>query len=398
MVAEIRRDVKAMTAVAGYVWRGRSVDGSNRFIIASEDDMPGLFLSHAYLAGVQERVKNGDGPWRAAFEGLITAAGAALAQEPLSVRDNGGSPHFRVDAVYVPGKDGVMNTESNMDSRILAGRMSDAATNLALAWRLTGEAKYANKALVLIHTWCINQNTLMFPTGRVEDAWTQGAAYGGDVVMFLSFWKLFLAVHLLDEYPGWDFLAHSGVKRWIKRMIDPQRDVMFFEGRQMYNNWEDERLVYLAHGALALGDLDLLAYVFDRWRHILPLKMTLEGELPRETMRTRSMTYTLMALHAAIVVAEIGRQFGVNLYDLEVNGRGLKRGIDYAAGYLLKMEAWPHPMIAPLAKEQAKGSMHLGLFEMAYHYWGDARYLEIIEAYGGRPVAEGHATLLYGRG
>jgi hypothetical protein len=234
----------------------------------------------------------------------------------------------------------------------------------------------------------------MFPTGHIVDAWTPGAQPAGDITLFGAFHDLFLAAYLLAGYPGWNVSARAAVKRWVKAMIDPQRERMYYDGREMYNNWEDARLLYLAKGALFLDDLDLLVEVFDRWRLILPPKMTDEGQLHRETMRTRSMQYTLFALDSAMQVAEIARQFGEDLYDCTVNGRGLRKAVDYAAHYLLHMEEWPFQMIEPLATGRG-GLNHMGLFERAAARWGEHPYLDVIAAWGGRPVTAGHATLLY---
>ena len=176
-------------------------------------------------------------------------------------------------------------------------------------------------------------------------------------------------------------------------MVEPQRKLMFFNGREMYNNWEDARLLYLASGALALGDLDLLIYVFERWRTIIPMKMTDEGELPRETMRTRSMHYTLFALNSMTRVAAMADGYGYDLYDYNINGRSLKLAVDYATRFLPNMEAWPFQMIEPLEAELGRSS--LAVFEMAYGHWRDEAYLRVIDQYGGRPVVNQHASLLY---
>lgn len=358
--------------------------------------MSGRFLSTSYMQSVRDRVERGDEPLRSAFKKLVADANEALGQAPLSVRDNGGSPWYRQDAVYVPQKDGVIDATSNRKSGEMANRLSRVSTDLALAWRLTGESRYADKALELVHTWCINRNSYMFPSGGVVDSFTPGAVFGGDVVLFLAFHGFFLACYLLADYDGWDMSARGAVKRWIKSMLATQRELMFFNGREMYNNWEGARLIYLARGALALDDIDLLEYVFDRYRHTLPMTMTDEGQLPRETMRTRSMTYTLAALNHLADIAEIAHQYGVELYDLSVNGRHLKKAVDYAAHYLLNIDQWPFELIKPLNEEFSGGNSALAVFEMAFNRWGDRQYLEVIDAWGGRPVG-GHATLLYGR-
>lgn len=358
--------------------------------------MPGLYLHRTHLEAIAQKARAGQEPWAAAYKQLIVAADQALSQAPLSVRHNGGSPHFRQDAVYLEGRDGVRNQEANCRNGQTANLLSRTCLDLTLAWRLTGQPRYADRALELIHVWCINQNTLMFPTGGVVDAWTPGAGFGGDIIVFAAFQDLFLAGYLLGDYPGWGLEAHAAVKRWVKAMIDPQRELMFYEGREMYNNWEDARLLYLAKGALMLDDLDLLSYVFQRWRHTLAIKMTDQGELPRETMRTRSMHYTLFALNSTVQIAEIARQMGVELYDYTVNGKCLKKAVDYAAHYLLHMAEWPFEMIEPMSAESGETRL-VGLFEPVYAHWGDRQYLEVIQAYGGRPQPGLHATLLFAR-
>ncbi len=357
--------------------------------------MSGKFLCEKRFSEIRAALNAGREPVVAAFTRLEKSAKAALEQRPLSVRDNGGSPYFRQDAVYVPGKDGVRNPESNMECGNLAGKFSAACYDLAAAYRVTGEARYADKALELIHCWCINQDTRMFATGFIQDPATPGARYAGDIIIFARFYPAFLAMYLLDDYPGWDLYCQAQVKQWVRDMVEPQRKLMFFNGYDMYNNWEDARLLYLASGALFLGDLDLLIYVFERWRNIIPVKMTDEGQLPRETGRTRSMHYTLFALGSTTLVAEMAEGYGFDLYDYTVNGRCLKKAVDYAAYYLLHMDEWPFQMIEPLEKELSQGVP--ALFEMAHNKWQDDAYLQVIETYGGRPVTNLHATLLFGK-
>ena len=357
--------------------------------------MSGLYLREELLAPIREKVRAGREPWAAAYARLIEAANEALTQEPVCIRDNGGSPHFRQDAAYVEGQDGVRDGAANHASSRLGHVAGRRARDLALAWRFTGEARYADKALEQIHTWCINRSTYMMPDGMVVDAWTPGGRYGGDVVMFAAMKDLFLAGYLLRDYPGWNLRARAGVKRWVRDMVAPQRELMFYQGREMYNNWEDARLLYLAKAALFLDDADLLIYVFERWRHTLPMKMTETGELHRETMRTRSMTYTLASLDGTAEIAEIARQLGEDLYDLTIDGKNLKLAVDYAAHGLLHIDEWPHQLIRPLSEEFADRAARLGVFELAHARWGEKRYLDVIEAWGGRPVIAGHATLLH---
>ena len=353
--------------------------------------MHSIFLSREHVDAVKARAAAGEAPWAEALAQLLADGQTALTQPVLSICQNGGSKHFRQDAVYVPGHDGVVNPQSNRESRHLATRMGETCLTLAMCWRLTGEGRYADKALQLAHAWCLDRATCMFAEGRVDDPWTPGLGYGGDITLFGAFHDFFLACHILDGYPGWEIRAHAAVRRWIRAMVEPQRPTMFHEGVEMYNNLDDSRCVYLLNGALALDDLDLAIEVFQRWAHTLPVKMTVEGELPRETMRATSMGYTLLAVCKTLHVGHVGERFGVGLLDLNVNGRTIRKAVDYVAHHLLHPEEWPFRMIKSLPEQM---SLVGRTFEVAYRQWGDPTYLDVLKTFDKRPVR--FATLLYG--
>ncbi len=353
--------------------------------------MAGRYWSERRFDSIRQHVAAGEEPWASAHAAMMKSAEQAMTIDPLHIRQNGGSPWFRQDAVYIPGQDGVRNPESNCGSSGLAKRAGHACLVLAIAWRIVGDTQYADKALQLIHAWCIDQNTRMFPSGFVIDAATPGMGYGGDIVLMAAFPDMFLAMYLLADFDGWNLPARAAVKRWVRQMIDRQRPLMFYKGYDMYNNWEDHRLEYLATGALAIDDADLLLEVFSRWRDIIPMKMTDEGILPREAERTRSMHYTIFALNGMARVADIAAGYDIDLAGTVINGRSLKLAVDSAAGYLLDMSRWPHQMIEPLDKKP-----DLTVFEVAYARWGEERYLDVINAHGGRPVGD-FVTLMTAR-
>lgn len=358
--------------------------------------MPSCYLNDAHFTAIRQHIDDGCVLFARGYALLIEDAQRLLEKDVLSIRQAGGSPYLRTDSIYVPNQDGIVNTESNQHGFELIGQVAQSCLTLAYAYRISGEKYYADKSLELIHGWCINENTRMFATGQVEDPATPGFQHGGNVGLMMHMPDLFLACYLLDDYCDWELSPHAGVRRWIKNMIDPQRHTMFFAGYEMYNNWEDARLKYLATGALALHDIELLMYVFERWKSIIPTKMSDEGALPRECERTRSMTYTIAALDMAVAVADIAKACSLDLYNYSHNGKSIKSAIDYAAHYLIHMDEWPHTMINPI-EEEMNAYKHFGLWEMAYSEWQEERYLQIINTYNERPLTRGHTTLIFGR-
>jgi hypothetical protein len=352
-------------------------------------------MNEKEMKDLKQRIEKRAEPWHGAFQKVTAEAEIALHQEPLSILRVSNSRYFKQDSVYLPGKDGEKNPVSNMRAGEMVQTISRCGLVLGAAYRLTGKNEYADKALQLVHAWCINKATYMVPDGMVAEGVTLGLAPGGEVVMFLSFAPFFAVCAQLKDYPGWNPAPKKAVNKWVRAMLEPNLDTMFHDGYQMYNNWEDARLRYLACGAVFLEDTQLLNMVFDRWQEIIPEKMTDAGQLPRETERPRSMSYTLSALSEAMEVAEIARHYGRDLYNYSIGGKSIKKALDYATGYLLNIEKWPFPMLKPIEEEFGeKGAI---LFELAYSCWRQPEYLAVLEKYGVRKEVGALATLLYAR-
>lgn len=344
--------------------------------------MTDRILSPADVAHIRQRAGRSGDPCAEALAELLAKADQAGGKKPVHIRENGGSPWYRVDANYIEGKDGVFNAESNTECSRLTHEAGATALDCALAWRLTDEPRYAETALRQIAAWCLDQDTRMFPSGRVVDPFTAGGVhrYGGDIHIFEAFPTFFLACSLMQSCPQWKLAPRGAVKDWIRDMLAPQRGPQFYAGYEMTNNWEDARLRYLACGAAAIDDCELLTYVFDRWRLTLPVKMTPAGELPRETERTRSMTYTLMALFLSTVNAELAWRHGIDNYAYTAQGRSLKLGIDFAARHLLDLKTWPFQLIEPMP---ATLGDRLVIFALAGRRYGTDAYQGVIERWGG---------------
>lgn len=354
--------------------------------------MPQLYLNPDYFRQIRGRIDAKEPTICEAWNDVRNEADSlGMVEDPIRIGDNGGYRDFRSDVTYV--KDGVIHPEANHESVHLLNKVSQRTLNLALAYQVSGDAKYADRALVWIHRWCIDQDSYMFPDGIVVGPFTPGLRPGGDVGIFLRGADLFLACYLLDSYPGWGLAQRAAVKRWVVSMIKPHRELMFYNGYAMYNNWEDARLCYLIKAALFLHDVELMIGVFRRWKETIPLKMTTEGELPRETERTRSMTYTLAALGHTIEIAEIARQCGEPMHDFEAEGKCLKTAVDYATHYLLNIKDWPFELIKPIEQE-IKGKPGC-LFYLARRLWGETSYQQVLDRWWPESKSRGEAALLF---
>ncbi len=75
------------------------------------------------------------------------------------------APYFWYDSTKPNGlpymrKDGIRNPEIyKITDRSYLGKLETASRTLSLAWYLTGEEKYAEKAAALLSTWFLDEGT-----------------------------------------------------------------------------------------------------------------------------------------------------------------------------------------------------------------------------------------------
>ncbi len=119
--------------------------------------------------------------YQASLQPFIEKADNILTLSPLSVMDKSalppsGDPHdymsqaryfwpnpSKPDGLPYINRDGVTNPEIYKLDRNRLGETADRITTLAVAYYLTGNEKYAEKAVELIKVWFLDKNTRMNP-------------------------------------------------------------------------------------------------------------------------------------------------------------------------------------------------------------------------------------------
>jgi hypothetical protein len=324
-------------------------------------------------------------PWAAAYTELIAAANAALGQPALSVTSNGGQTsnahQFATDNPYL--MDGVYDPDADRGDYDAAMAISSAVVDLGLAYRFTGDERYAFKGIKLIRAWALDEQTYMVP--EVENPGS-----GGSVEIFISVPGIFYGADLLWDSSWWRSGERDAFVEWVSAIGYSARS----NGWATHNNilfWEIS--ITAAAGAFT-NDATLLDHAFAEWRSELAAQVDSQGGLPAEISRTRSLTYSLFAMDAMSLTAEIARHKGVNLYDYTTQGKSLKLVFDFHAPFVANPGSWPHEMIEPHSDNE-----DLSAYELAYSYWQRPRYLTVFGQWE-RPIRNrfilDHSTLSHG--
>jgi Alginate lyase len=332
------------------------------------DETPRVFSADPQtLVATKHMLAAGDKTLRPALNRLLAEADKRLEQKPASVMDKihlppsgdkhdyiSQAPYFWRDTNSPGGKyinrDGQRNPEAerNSDAGNFANVCYDAHT-LALAYYLSGDEKYAAKAAEFIRVWFLNPATRMNPNlkyGQGIPGGVEGRPAG-----------LISARCLADLVDAIGLLA--GSKNWTAN------------DQQQMSAWAGDYFLWLTTSKIGLGEdaasnnhgtfYDVqavsLALLIDNTNFArekllaarenrIAKQIEPDGKMPRELTRTLSFHYSLFNLSAAMQLADLGRNAGVDLWHYRTSdGRSILKAAEYLAQFADPDRTWPYQQI-----------------------------------------------------
>ena len=338
-------------------------------------DHPGMYLNANEIDAIIKKVDSGQQPWKEAYDKFMNEdVPAALNTKIQSVTYGGKVPpsgdihDYFSETPYT--SDGVYNPYADKSDYYGAIAVGKAVRNLGLAYALTGENKYADKAVQLINAWSVNPETRMNP--KFTDF--NGQSY---VEIPITLTGMFYGADLIWNYQGWNVADKNVFKSWVG-------DISTSRGRSKEStptNYENWKVLFVSSSAVITGDNNDMDWAFQYWKELVPIQMDEKGQMVNELRRTRSLFYSLFSINAMTQTAEIARHRGIDLYNYKTDdGRGLELAFDFHAPYLAGKENWPYQEIRPDLLEYAT-------FEFAYSFKQKPYYKDVIDK-AGRPVYE----------
>ena len=323
----------------------------------SELPAPSGPVSAGYLTSIEELreraalARDGVEPFASAVEQLLDWADDALGQDP--------EPD---ESLRIKGTDGPFFDDAT------------AAYGLALAFGVTGEARYATHSRALILAWV--ETTTSLRNACPDGGECQTSLIVARVVAGFAF-----AADLLEQGGAWDAADRAALSAWLDHLILPILPAL-------PNNWGDAGNFAAIVLTDYIGDEAGFDAAVERWRQRLA-GIAADGHLPEETRRgDNGIMYTQEALVYKVAIPTIVERRGVDLWDDQnAHGVGLRDALDYLVRYWDDPEAWPW-------NDHAEVPSPGPLWEIAYAHWCDPRYLAI--AADRRPYgSEGNSAVLW---
>lgn len=304
------------------------------------------------------------------FRNLLAEADSALNCRPLSVMDkfkapaSGDKHDYMSQARYAwadPTKpdglpyimrDGESNPELERLDRIPLSTTTGRINNLALAYYLTGDEKYAAKAAELIRVWFLDPETRMNPNLEYAQVFPghngdKGRSYG--LIDSYSFIDMVNAVPLLEGSASFDAASSEALKDWFRAFT--RWMLTSDQGREEDAGANNHSVAYDAQiiaYALYTGDKETAERVIAAFpKRRMYKQIDPDGRQPHELTRTRAYHYSWYNLTHFIDIMLMAKNMDKDISNVSsFDGRNLYKALDFLIPYIVYgKQAWPYQEI-----------------------------------------------------
>jgi len=290
---------------------------------------------------------------------ILAEADWAMKQEPITVtafscaRSAGGKHDFFSEADYFwpdpknpdgpyINRDGLTNPDNFVEHRKAMIRLSKIIGALASAYKITGDEKYVQQAVIHLKAWFINPETLMNPNLLFAQA-VKGKFTGRNYGIIDSIHLMEVAQGVIVMESAIDAETTAGVKKWFADYTNwLMTSKPGVEEKMTKNNHSTCWAMQVASFAKLCGNQAVLDSMRVMYKTVLlPNQMGTDGSFQLETARTKPYGYSIFNLDAMATLCQILSTPKDNLWDFETaDGKSIKKGIDYLYPFIGDKSKW----------------------------------------------------------
>lgn len=264
-------------------------------------------------------------------------------------------PYVQRDGERIPGTR-MYEPESERYDRTRLQRLFDDTTALALAFRRTGRADFAEHAARNVAVWFVDPATRMTPHLRYAQVrrgrnWNRGPGTG--IIEFKDLYYFLDALRLLAAGDALAPAVRAGAADWLRAYLawlETSRPGA--RERGALNNHGTYYDLQAAAILAYLGEREALRRVLIRAETRLCGQIAEDGTQPEELKRKTTAHYVFFNLQGWLNLLRLGRRAGLLAPDLAAGPWArLARAVDWALAQ--DLAAWPYPQLDPFDADRA---------------------------------------------
>jgi hypothetical protein len=298
--------------------RGRVLAAANRYLGEPPITITG-YRAERSAGGVHDFFSEGDYWW------------------PNPADSNG--PYIR--------RDGETNPNNFVKHRDAMRRLSQIVPALVAAYEITGDERYASRAVDHLRAWFVNESTRMNPNLLYGQA-IKGVATGRStgIIDTIHLVEVARAVEELERMGYLKGESLAAMKAWFQGYLAwITMHPYGVEEHDATNNHSAAWAMQVGEFARLVGDEPRLATTRRFFQDtLIPMQMAADGSFPRELGRTKPYGYSLFQLDMMSMVAEILSTPTIDLWNFTTpDGRGMRKALEFMYPYIKDKSTWPKP-------------------------------------------------------
>lgn len=329
----------------------------------------------------QKIMRHNDSNYENYYDKLMQEARTFLSKEPNSVTEKSqfppsGNKHDfyslaayewpnpnTTDGLPYVSRDGQINPEIyTISDKKYLDDMIHAVKTLSFAYYFSNESRYLEKAQDFLRVWFLNEDTYMNPNlNYAEIVRGKNETNPSGIMEGRPLVELVDSIRIMKQSPLLDIELQKGLENWFSKYLDwlLGSGSGKIEGQKM-NNHGTYYTVQTSSIALFLNKTELATQIvqasmrsissatLQESSKLIALKINPDGSQPFELRRTNSLDYSMINLLALFDLASIAERVGIDLWNYEIHGAGIRKALDYVLPYALKKQPWPHEQISPI--------------------------------------------------
>lgn len=290
-------------------WSGQPAAAAERGLVLNSPER---------IAEVARRIDRGVEPQASGFDRLMDDVAAGMARTPAPPEVFFVPFFYNNPTAHRAARDGLQND-------------ANAAYQLALAYRLTGDESYGSHATEFIDAW-------MGTVDCVRTSEDSALAFSYHFPAFV------LAAELLRGTPAWSEQGERAFAGFLAETATPVAGSILHRS----NNWGSWALELTAASAAYLGDAAAVQAAYTRATELIEHQIDANGHMPEEVTRNNGVGdygiwYTHFSLLPLLLTAETLAGHGLDLHSyVNANGTGLADAVEAASSWVAAPESFPY--------------------------------------------------------